>query len=92
MPQQLDSQDAPVNPDDQADSQGTPGSSDDQQAAPDPINSQNSTVYNAMCDSAHGLQGQWMGPNRADSATAQTDADDHNHKNPGHQATVTNNL
>ncbi len=90
--QQPDSQNATGSTDEQPDSQDATSSSDEQQTAPDPSTSQNSTVYNAVCESAHGLQGRWLGPNRADFVTAQADADDHNSKNPGHQATVANNL
>ena len=60
----------------------------DPEAAPGTSSGQDSTSFTAVCESKHGLQGQWLGPIRPDFDTAQADADDHNRKNPGHEASV----
>jgi hypothetical protein len=45
-------------------------------------------VFYAACEDAHGISGQWLGPNRTSSADAHADADQHMTQWAGHSAYV----
>lgn len=44
-------------------------------------------VFAAECAMVHGLGGSWLGPDRDDEEAAKRDAEEHNKRFPGHNAT-----
>jgi hypothetical protein len=75
----------PDQPQDTTDSDST---SDSSSSSDDSSSSSSSTVFYAACESAHGISGQWMGPNRDSHDAAQVDADLHVTQNLGHEPSV----